>query len=169
MSSFLALASSWKMLAVESWGPSLRKPVAMSLSASRRRAGAIEHLVSGELLPDELVVGPVLVEGPDDVVAVAVHVGTELVPLVSVRVCVADDVEPVPRPVLAVARTREEALDESLVGARKSIGKEGIDFRRRGGQPRDPEGQAADRAYGGPPRGRAGGPPSRARQGQSGR
>ena len=72
-----------------------------------RRAG--EEHVAGELLLDEPVVRLVGVERADDVVAVRPGVGPRLVLVVAVRLAVVDDVEPVPRPALAVVRARRAA------------------------------------------------------------
>ena len=58
---------------------------------------------------EELVVRQVGVERPDDVVAVAPGVGDLEVELVAVRLGVADEVEPVPAPALAVVRATRAA------------------------------------------------------------
>ena len=56
--------------------------------------------------PDEAVVGHVLVEGPDDEVAIVLGVRPVVVLLVAVALGEAGEVEPVPRPALAVVRAR---------------------------------------------------------------
>ena len=64
------------------------------------RAG-VEH-VAGELLPHELRERLVLVKSANDVIAIRPGVGADLVLVVAVRVTVVNDIEPVPRPSLAV-------------------------------------------------------------------
>ena len=74
------------------------------------------ELVAGELLADEAVVGQVVVEGANHVVAIPVGVGAEAVFLEAFGFAVADDVEPVLRPAFAVARRGEQAVDDFDVG-----------------------------------------------------
>ena len=69
-----------------------------------RRAG--EEHVAGDLLLHEPRVRLVGVEGADDVIAVGPGVGPRLVLVVAVRLAEVDDIEPVPRPALAVVRAR---------------------------------------------------------------
>ena len=59
--------------------------------------------IAGQLFFDEAGVGLVLVEGPDDVVAIGPGVRTELVLVVAVGVAVVDHVEPMATPAFAVA------------------------------------------------------------------
>ena len=63
---------------------------------------------------------------------------------VALRVGVAGGVEPVPPPVLPVARRREEPVDERLVRLRRGIALEGLDLVGRRGQPEEVVGGAAD-------------------------
>jgi len=95
------------------------------------------ELVGGELLADELVVGFVLVERADHVVAIHPGLGTEVVGAVAVALGVADHVEPVLAPAFAVARAGEEFVGE-LGGGLVRIGGEGLlegdDLLRRGRQ-----------------------------------
>ena len=90
--------------------------------------------VGGDLFDDELVVRQILVEGVNDVVAISPRVRVERLALaaalaVAGRVGVARDVEPVPRPTLAVARRCEEAIDELFKSVRRFVGDERIHFR----------------------------------------
>ena len=80
--------------------------------------------VARHVLPDEAVVGEVLVEGADQVVAVAIREGDLRVPLGAVGVGVADDVHPVPRPALAEVGGGEQAVHEALVGVGPRVGLE---------------------------------------------
>ena len=76
----------------------------------------VRQLVAGKLLADELVVRLVVVERADDVVAVPPGVWLRPVALEAVGLGVADQVEPVPRPALAVVRRGEQAIDDLFVG-----------------------------------------------------
>ena len=72
--------------------------------------------VAGQLLLHKARVGLVLVQRADDVVPIMPRVRARVVVVVAVRVRVVRDVEPMPRPVLAVPRRSEQARDEFLVG-----------------------------------------------------
>ena len=81
--------------------------------------------IAGELLAEKLGVGEVAIEGVDDPVAVAprlakVALWRELDEIASVGV--ADEVEPVPPPALAVARRGEQAIDDGVEGVGGIIG-----------------------------------------------
>ena len=66
--------------------------------------------VAGNLLPNEAVEGPVLVEGPDHVVPIAPDVGEGAV-IAAVGIGIARNVQPMPPPALAVARVSEQPVD----------------------------------------------------------
>ena len=95
-----------------------------------------------------------------------------LVLLVAVRVGVAREVEPRPRPALAVVRRGEQAVDELLVGVRARVGQERVDLRRasaagrrgRGSEPAHERLARRPRARARAPRARA----ARARRHRSG-
>ena len=73
--------------------------------------GVLAHGISYYLFLDEAIVGRVVVEGADDVVAVGPGIGALGVDLKAVRICVAHDIEPVLRPAFAVAFAFEQAVD----------------------------------------------------------
>ena len=100
--------------------------------------------VAGDLLADELVVRLVGVEGVDDVVAVAPGLGHGEVGRLAGRVGVADHVEPVPAPLLAVGRRRQQPVHELVESVRRAVGEEGVDLVRRRRQPGQVERDAAD-------------------------
>ena len=100
--------------------------------------------VAGELLDEELVVGFVVVEGADDVVAVAPGVAVGDVFVHAVGVGVAGDVEPVAGPARAVLGRGEEAVDEVAEGVGGVVGEEGGDFGGGGWEAGEVEGGAAD-------------------------
>ena len=80
------------------------------------------------LLLEEAVVRLVVVEALDDVVAVSPGVRLGGVELVAVGLGVADQVQPVPAPALAVARGREQSVDHLVVSLGRSVGEEGVDL-----------------------------------------
>src|SRR5438067_11780669 len=75
----------------------------------------VEH-VAGDLFLDKAIVALVVIERADDIIAVRPSVIAAFVLVVTMRVAVVDDVEPVPTPALAVARRGEEPVDQVLVG-----------------------------------------------------
>ena len=85
--------------------------------------------VAGELVDGELVERHVAVQGVDDPVAVLPD-RARGVDAVAVRVGVAGQVEPGPRPALAVMGRGEQAIDQPLVGVGPVVGQEGVDLRR---------------------------------------
>ena len=103
------------------------------------------ELVAGELLGQEAVVGFVGVEGADDIVAVTPGVGAEGILAIAVRLGVANQVEPVARPALAVSAARPAGGRSSA--RRRSgciVGQECVDFLGSRRQPGQVEGRAAD-------------------------
>ena len=69
-------------------------------------------LVTGKLLGQEAVVRFVGVEGPHDIVAVTPGMGAKGILAVAVGLGIANQVEPVPPPTLAVTRRGEQAVDQ---------------------------------------------------------
>ena len=69
------------------------------------------HQVTRDMLADELIVGEVVVERSDHVVAIAPGEGNVVVPLVAVGFREPHDVEPVSSKPLPKARRREQAVD----------------------------------------------------------
>ena len=90
--------------------------------------------VSGELLPDEAVVGHVPVEGANHVVPVTPHVGPGIVDGFAHRVRVAHQVQPMPSPTLAVGRIVQQPLDGGAVGVLRGVLQKGGHGFRRGWQ-----------------------------------
>ncbi len=95
--------------------------VAQEAGRDERVLAVRPQLVAGELLFHELVVGLVVVEGGDDVVAIAPGVGARAVGVVAVAIGIAREVEPAAAPALAVLRRGEQAIDELLVRLRRTI------------------------------------------------
>ena len=79
----------------------------------------VDELLGGELVKDELIVGDILVEGPDQPVPVGVAVDEAAFPsagLIALRVGVAGNIHPVPGPSFAVVGRRHEVVDERRPG-----------------------------------------------------
>jgi hypothetical protein len=83
------------------------------------------------LFGDEAVEGLILVEGVDDVVAVAPGGRLGTVALVAVGFGIAGDVEPVPRPAFAVFGPVKQAIDDVLIGIGRLVVQEGLLLLRR--------------------------------------
>ena len=94
-------------------------PVAISVSS----LGVLDF-IAGELFCDEAVVRLVFVERLDDVIAVAPSVGVVVVVLVTGRIRVAHDVQPMAAPTFAVARRFEQPVDEARKSVRRIVGDE---------------------------------------------
>ena len=104
---------------------------------SQRRCGAdrgLGQLVARDLFAHEPVVGLVGVEAVDDVVAVAPGVGLRPIPLVAVALGIADQVQPMATPALAVLRRFEQPIDEPGPGGVGGVALELRDDLGRGRQ-----------------------------------
>ena len=88
--------------------------------------GRIGDLVAGELLEREAIERRVIIEGPDDVIAVAPGMGLVAVALEGVRLGIAHQIEPVPPPLLTVVRRSEEPIDSALPRPRCLVGEKGV-------------------------------------------
>ena len=97
----------------------------------RSCSGRAGQHVAGELLDRELIERHVGVEGVDDPIAIRPDRARPVL-LVAVGVGVAGQVEPAPRPALAVMRRSQQSIDQRLVGSRRWVVDEGVDlFGRR--------------------------------------
>src|SRR2546426_12596164 len=94
----------------------------MSLDVGRVVVARLTMLVAaGELLYDELVVRHVGLERVDPPVAIPPGVADGTIALESAGLAVSHQVEPVPRPALAIARIFEQLIDELRVGVRRRV------------------------------------------------
>ena len=109
--------------------------------------------VSGNLLPNEAVEGPVLVERPDHVVPIAPDVGEGAV-IAAVGIGIARNVQPMPPPALAVARVSEQPVDFLTVCVGVGIAGESMHLLGSRGQADEVEIEASQQE---PLRGRRGG------------
>ncbi len=86
--------------------------------------------VGGNLLDDELVVGQIVVERANDVIAVSIGIG--IAPLflenISLGVGIACDVEPISGPSLAVVRRIQQSFHDPGKGLRRLIGQKVANF-----------------------------------------
>ena len=102
----------------------------------------VRQQVARHLLQGEAVEPLVLVEAPDDIVAVGPDV-TRGVAVVADGVGVAHDIEPALGETFAVVRAGEQAFHQPGVGVGRAIGDEGIHLFRRGRQAEEVEVEAA--------------------------
>ena len=98
-----------------------------------RRIVLPDH-VARELFAHEAIEWLVVVERFDDVIAERPGVADDLVALKAAAFAEANDIEPVPAPLFAVARRIEQAIDQLLVGGRIGIVDELPDFLGAGRQ-----------------------------------
>ena len=102
------------------------------------------QLIPGDLLLQEPVVGFVLVQGLDDVVAITPGVGEVLVGLVAAAVGVAHQVQPVSGPALTVAGRGQQVADENVVGVGRGVLQKTVHLFGRGRQAGQIESGSAD-------------------------
>src|SRR5262249_37765952 len=95
-----------------------------------QRIVRLQH-VAGDLPANKLVVWHVRVERLDHEVAVFPGVWAKLVALESLAFAVANDVQPVTGPTLAVVWRVEQPIDQALVRAGRGVVDKGLDFVRR--------------------------------------
>ena len=123
------------------------------------------QLVGGDLFLNEGVVGLVAIERLDHVIAIAPGGDEEVVGLKPGCVGVANQVEPVAAPALAVARRGEQAVDQLLVGVARLVVDELVHLLRRGRQTVQVEVGAANQSAAIRRRGRGASPSARAWRG----
>ena len=83
--------------------------------------GRFGQFVTRELFSHELIVGLVAVEAVDDVVAVTPGVRLRSVALVPVALGIADQIQPMSSPTLAIMRGLEQAIDEGDPGGVRGV------------------------------------------------
>ena len=98
--------------------------------------------IAGDLAAREGVEGHVVVEGPDHPIAIGPDPPFAVF-LIAVGVGIAGQVEPPPRPALAVTRAGKQSIDEFFVGVGRLIGDKGVELGWRRRQPRQIEVDAA--------------------------
>ena len=112
------------------------------VDAQRDVDPGILQQVAGDVLPHEMIVGNVLVEGADQVVPVAPGSLDDVVPLVAVGLGETDHVHPVPGPVFAEVGRVQEAVHEVGIGLAGGIPEQLLHAGRIGRQPDDGETEA---------------------------
>ena len=105
--------------------------------------------VACNLIAHELVVGHVLIERMNHPISVAIHFSGGIVRVAARRIGIADHVEPVPPPTLAVLRAGEQAIHYFLKRGRRIVLEKRVDIFGRGRQSDQIECRAADqRSFG---------------------
>ena len=104
----------------------------------------IGQFVAGQLLDHELVVGLVVIQRPDHIIAIPPGVRLVAVAFEGVRVGITNEIEPVTGPLLTVVRTGEQPIDHLLPGGSRVVGEEVIDFLLGRRQAGDAVGRPAD-------------------------
>ena len=95
------------------------------------------------MLLHELIVGEILIERADDVVAVAPGFLLLEIELMAAGFRETHQIEPVPGPALAIMRRGQQPVDHSFISLWGIVSQEGRDFLRRRRQTREIEGHAA--------------------------
>ena len=103
-----------------------------------QKRGGDEHvrilrsdLVTRDLLAHELVVGLVIVERLDDVVAIRPDVLPIRILVVAIALRIAHQVQPMLRPTFAIARARQQFIHELFIGLRVLVVHKGVELRLR--------------------------------------
>ena len=100
--------------------------------------------IAGQLLAHELIVGLVVIEALDHVIAVVPGAVARVVVFKSLALGVADDVEPVTPPTLAVVGGGKEVVDEAGIRGLRGIGQERLDLLRARREADEIEEQSTD-------------------------
>ncbi|EDY18868.1 hypothetical protein CfE428DRAFT_3526 [Chthoniobacter flavus Ellin428] len=100
--------------------------------------------IASQLLPHEAIVGHIIIEGANNVVAIRPRVRPRPVHFETVALGEPHHIQPVSRPALAVVRERQQALHELFVSLGIRVGNERLDFFRRRRQPQKIETQPAN-------------------------
>ena len=103
--------------------------------SGRRIDPRLGKQISGNLLPNKLIVGQIVVERPHRPIAILSGIGKRVVDVVAAGLAVADDVEPMPRKSFAVVRRGEQVIDIDFEGMGIGIGSHLLHVGRIGGQP----------------------------------
>ncbi len=103
-----------------------------------------KEFVSGELFLQETVVGFVLIERLNNVIAVAPGIRAVEVGSVAVGIGVADEIQPMAGPAFAIGGAVKELVDEAFPCVRATIVEEVFDLFWSGGESGDFEGESAE-------------------------
>ena len=114
-------------------------PDAEPVVARRRQrfGGDVVQFVASKLLDQKAVVRFVALERVDDVVAKAPSFGFRRVAFVAMRLGIADEIEPMPTPLLSVLGRLQQPINQLLVSLRRAVRDEVIDVlsaRRQAGE-----------------------------------
>ena len=112
----------------------------------RMSSGRLEP-IAGDVFLQELVVGNIRIERPDQVVAIPPRVRDAEVLLVPIRLGKADEVHPMACPLLPKAGRLEQAVHHFLKGLGRRIGQERGDLFRLRWEPGEVEGDTANQRW----------------------
>ena len=90
----------------------------------------LRQQIAGDVFFDKLIVGNVLVEGPNDVIAIPPGVELVIVEFVPIGFRKAHQVQPVTCPSFAIVRRSQKPIHDALLGQRGCIRNEGLDLLR---------------------------------------
>ena len=90
--------------------------------------------ISGDVFPGKLIVRDILIEGANQVIAIAPGVGLVVVELMAIGFCVADQIHPVASPALAVMGRGQQPVDDTSEGIWAVVVEKRPDFLRLGRQ-----------------------------------
>src|SRR5262245_54715639 len=85
-------------------------------------------LITGQLLKNEPIKRLIVVEGFNDVVAIAPGIGKVLVMFETGAVSIAGHVEPETSPALAIVRRLQQPIDQVFVGPRRGVADKSLHF-----------------------------------------
>ena len=97
------------------------KPQPVIAGCNQAVGGRLGQFITGKLLNHELVIGLVVVEGPDHIVAIPPGVRLVAVPLKAVGVGIANQIEPVPGPLLTVVGRVKQPVDHPFPGSGRGV------------------------------------------------
>jgi len=86
--------------------------------------------ITGEVFGQKLVVGHIVIECSDEIIAITPWVGESMVELVAPGFGVADQVEPMAGPSFTKGFGGEQFVNESAIGIGGFVGQEGLDVGR---------------------------------------
>jgi len=96
--------------------------------------GRVRKLVARDLLNGEFIVRHVPIQGVDNPLAVAPRIGANQILFVAIAIGIMGEVEPVPRPLLAVMRRIKQAVHHALIGIGTLVVQERRGLFKSGGQ-----------------------------------
>ena len=100
------------------------------------RYGRIEF-VTGKLLHYKLIIRLVVVEGSDDIIAIAPHKRFRVIPFIAVGFGIANDIQPMPTPLFAVMFRSQQPINQITISIRRLVFNKCLHVNGRRRQPRE--------------------------------